>query len=287
MMNKRIFATTILFLPTVAWSLQQDPQKSDPPPAPEKIGAEMCLVCHDTFTSLKRTPHASVECEACHGAGSLHVESGDLSLSFKNKSFGWVKDQCQACHRQAPHLSSFARSSHARGMVSCATCHQAHPEQALAGLLAKAEKDLCASCHQDSAAQFRKPYHHPVLEGAMDCSDCHTPHSEDLRRQRGLAVGTESQCVSCHADKKGPFVFEHASLESGCQSCHQPHGSVNPKMLVRSQVRQLCLECHSMSAGTAGSQPFSFHDLRSPRFRECTVCHRAIHGSNVSPAFLR
>lgn len=282
-MRKPIFAAAIAMLCTVAWGMRQDP-----PQAPENVGREMCLVCHDTFTEVQKTPHASVECESCHTAGSLHIESGDLSLSFKNKDFGWVKDQCQACHRQDPHLSSFARSSHARGMVACTSCHQVHPQQALSGLLVKAQKDLCASCHQASAAQFRKPYHHPVLEGAMDCSDCHTPHSEDIRPQRGLAIGTEPQCVSCHSDKKGPFVFEHASLESGgCVSCHQPHGSVNPKLLARSQVQQLCLECHSTSLATAGSQPPSFHDLRSPRFRECTVCHRAIHGSNVSSAFLR
>ncbi len=286
-MNKRILATTVLFLSTFAWGLQQQgSQPPVPPSVPEKVGDEMCLVCHDTYTSVKRTPHASVECEACHGAGSLHVEAGGgMDLSFKNKDFSWVKDQCQDCHRQAPHLSNFSRSAHARAMVSCTSCHQAHPEQARAGMLTQAQKDLCASCHQASVAQFRKPFHHPVMEGAMTCSSCHTPHSEGQRR---VAFGTEIECASCHTDKKGPFVFEHASLEvNGCEICHQPHGSVNPKMLTRSQVRLVCLRCHSASAGTAGSQPFAFHDLRSPRFRECTVCHRAIHGSNVSSSFLR
>jgi predicted CXXCH cytochrome family protein len=28
-------------------------------------------------------------------------------------------------------------------------------------------------------------------------------------------------------------------------ACHQPHGSANPRMLTRHEVRFVCLECHS------------------------------------------
>ena len=31
----------------------------------------------------------------------------------------------------------------------------------------------------------------------------------------------------------------------------------------------------------------AFHDLHSPRYRECTVCHVAVHGSNTSPGLLK
>ena len=59
-------------------------------------------------------------------------------------------------------------------------------------------------------------------------------------------------------------------------------------MLTRSTVAQLCLECHSNITGTTlGSQPPSLHDLRSPRYQNCTTCHTAVHGSNVSPRLLR
>jgi predicted CXXCH cytochrome family protein len=74
---------------------------------------------------------------------------------------------------------------------------------------------------------------------------------------------------------------------NSCATCHEPHGSINPKMLRRTQVVQLCLECHSMTPGVAAVQPPAFHDIRTARFRNCTVCHREIHGSNVDPAFFR
>jgi predicted CXXCH cytochrome family protein len=71
-------------------------------------------------------------------------------------------------------------------------------------------------------------------------------------------------------------------------SCHEPHGSTNPMALTRPRVDQLCLECHSLiEGGTFGSQPPSFHDLRSPRYRNCTTCHVAVHGSNTSPMLLK
>ena len=75
----------------------------------------------------------------------------------------------------------------------------------------------------------------------------------------------------------------------GCWACHEPHGSANPRMLTRHEVRLVCLECHSNIAvgKTVGGVPPAFHDLRSPRYRNCTVCHAAIHGSQSSPALLK
>jgi hypothetical protein len=58
-------------------------------------------------------------------------------------------------------------------------------------------------------------------------------------------------------------------------------------MLIRHEVHQLCLECHSLTPGVATSQPPAFHDIRSSRYRNCTVCHREIHGSYVDPTLTR
>jgi hypothetical protein len=66
-------------------------------------------------------------------------------------------------------------------------------------------------------------------------------------------------------------------------------------MLTRHEVMFQCLECHANIAqqggrtntGALGGVPPAFHDLRSPRFRNCTICHIKIHGSHVNKAFLR
>ncbi len=211
-----------------------------------------------------------------------------MSLSFGEKPSGWAISQCLACHQDGAEHSGFLGSAHGRNSVSCVACHQVHPTPPSFGLLKEEQKDLCTSCHPATRAEFRKPFHHPVMEGALVCSDCHSPHTEDNRPLRALAVGPEEGCLSCHSDKKGPFVFEHPpGLVNSCQTCHEPHGSINPKMLRRTQVVQLCLECHSMTPGVAARQPPAFHDIRTARYRNCTVCHREIHGSNVDPAFFR
>ena len=71
-------------------------------------------------------------------------------------------------------------------------------------------------------------------------------------------------------------------------SCHEPHGSPNPKQLKRAAVDTLCRECHStISKNTLGSQPSADHNMLTARWRSCTTCHVAIHGSNRSPRLLK
>ena len=256
--------------------------------APEKVGRDACLTCHDLKPAFLHTPHNQVECEDCHGPGSLHIEEPDDTFGLDNLPAREASQRCLSCHKAVVPVSTFVTAPHGRGDISCISCHSIHPDRVSFDLLKTEPTDLCISCHKMQQAQFRRPYHHPVLEGGMSCVNCHDPHSEMPRRHQRVSVGVEQACVSCHVEKKGPFVFEHAPLKvDGCGDCHQPHGSVNPYMLTRSQVAQLCLDCHSMTPGVESPQPPSFHDIRSRTFQNCTICHRSIHGSNVNPAFLR
>ena len=128
----------------------------------------------------------------------------------------------------------------------------------------------------------------------MSCVDCHNPHGSLRPAMTRSFAGNEPGCLRCHGDKKGPFTFEHPPMRfEGCTACHDVHGSANPRMLTRPVVQQVCLECHAnlpnaVSARRyAGVTPPSFHDLRSVRFQNCTVCHQKIHGSYVDRNLLR
>jgi DmsE family decaheme c-type cytochrome len=128
----------------------------------------------------------------------------------------------------------------------------------------------------------------------MSCVDCHNPHGTMRPAMTQIFAANEPGCLNCHGDKRGPFTFEHAVVRfEGCGSCHEPHGSANPRMLARQEVRLVCLECHANLPGTPntnaalGVVPPAFHDVRSPRFRNCTICHQKVHGSYADRNLLR
>jgi DmsE family decaheme c-type cytochrome len=188
--------------------------------------------------------------------------------------------------------------SHAKNQVACVACHSIHQAgpHAMTPRKPAAINAQCATCHASSWAQFAKPHSHRVREGGMSCVDCHNPHGTFMPRMMQVVSANEPGCLKCHGDKRGPFVFEHAPMKlEGCMACHEPHGSVNPRMITRHEVRFVCLECHSnlMSPQPAGEGavlggvPPSFHNLLSPRFRNCTICHIKVHGSHVNRALLK
>ncbi|HTY40262.1 MAG TPA: cytochrome c3 family protein [Thermoanaerobaculia bacterium] len=283
------------------------PLPSAAPPAPSATSASALPKCGDCHTDLvaafAKNPHARALggkngdvndlCATCHGDGTKHVEGGgDASLIQKPQGLKGSED-CRACHQNAKGAhNSFDTGVHANtAAVNCLTCHSIHkaiPKSPF--LLAQAPGTLCASCHTTESASFdNKPYAHRLNRGGMTCLDCHSPHATRGETTK-LTVQGELPCLSCHADLRGPFVFQHVTGSGGdCLSCHQPHGSNNPNMLLWARVDQLCLSCHSQTPPpkTYGSQPPSFHDLTLPRYRNCTTCHVAVHGSNVSPQLLK
>jgi len=131
----------------------------------------------------------------------------------------------------------------------------------------------------------------------MSCVDCHNPHGSILPASTQSYAANEPGCFRCHGNLRGPFTFEHAPVRlEGCAACHEPHGSANPRMLIRAEVRYLCLECHAnlptapgaiKNPPALGGVPPAFHDLLSPQFQNCTVCHMKVHGSYVNQELLK
>lgn len=257
--------------------------------APTPVGPEVCQTCHEeTVKTFNTSRHLSVNCESCHGPAAKHAESADPA-DIKNPdkiTVAAADSTCRTCH------SKVVRNEHSRFQVSCAGCHTVHQSpEALRPRKPAHITAQCSACHASIKAEFQRPHAHRLNEGAISCGDCHNPHGSVLPRPVRAVTSNEPGCMKCHGDKRGPFAFEHAPVRlEGCSTCHQPHGSANPRMLTRAEVRFQCLECHSnisAAAPTLGGSPTAFHDLRSPRFRNCTTCHIKIHGSHVSEAFLR
>jgi DmsE family decaheme c-type cytochrome len=282
--------------------------------APAKLGTEYvgsgtCQTCHeDIFNNFSQSAHKAVEtdkksvwgqhgCESCHGPGAKHAESASAEdIRNPAKLVAVQTDKiCLGCHlNQATH-SGRIQSSHMKDSVSCITCHTVHAKGPV-GLVARTPNEvntLCAGCHLNVMAQFQKPYRHKIPENAMTCVDCHNPHGSVRQTMGETYAGNEPGCIKCHGDKRGPFTFEHAPVRfEGCATCHEAHGSTNPRLLARHEVRLVCLECHANLSGVTrnalpGVVPPAFHDLRSPRYQNCTVCHQKVHGSYADRNLLR
>lgn len=255
----------LVLLLSAAAAAQQPAQNVAPasaaPPAPasQYVGSETCKGCHeDIYKSVEGTLHvrtfkakdaAHQGCEGCHGPGAAHVEGGgDPSkiFRFQKVSMQQANARCLTCHAQQHERQFFQNSKHARSDVGCTSCHSPHHFEVRDRLLKQPTPQLCYGCHTEIRAEFVRPFHHRVDEGLVTCNDCHNPHGGTLAKDTRMTPSLDQVCTKCHADKRGPFTFEHVPVKTeGCTACHVPHGSTSPRMLKRTSVNVLCLECHS------------------------------------------
>jgi DmsE family decaheme c-type cytochrome len=266
------------------------------------VGSEVCQTCHsEIYAGWEKSPHWKTTldtkrgpshqgCESCHGPGAAHVAGGGDKTKifiFQDHSTKEINERCLTCHAGGPQHMNAINSIHTKNDVSCISCHSPHHAVTKEFLLAKSQPQLCYGCHLQQKAQFEMPFHHRVNEGLVQCSDCHNVHGTVGPKQVRTSSTQDAVCFTCHTEKQGPFVYEHAAVKiSGCQSCHIPHGGPNPHMLKLSNVNLLCLQCHTTSTFSAAPGAPSFHNQAS-FFQACTLCHVAIHGSNFSSTYFK
>jgi DmsE family decaheme c-type cytochrome len=204
-------------------------------------------------------------------------------ISFRANDPGRTAEQnnhiCLNCHERGER-TYWQGSVHEERGVACTNCHTVMANVSARFALKTAfQPDTCFQCHKDRRAQMFRSSHMPVREGKIVCSDCHNPHGSFTEAMLRTNTINET-CYKCHAEKRGPFLFEHMPVRENCDNCHDPHGSMNEASLKVSKPR-LCFECHTIgphgNLGTTG--PLS--DLTMSK--ACTNCHTQIHGSN-SPA---
>ena len=274
-------------------------------PAAESIGRESCQACHRqetahwdptvhgrVFSHRPANEQQALLCEACHGPGSLHLkdpQNPDLIIGFTRSSdtaVARMNETCLSCHAGGERIH-WRGSAHESVDLACSDCHNPMNQQSVFGLEARVSASkTCFTCHPRQRVEFRKRSHMPLHEGKIACTDCHNPHgsiTEPLLR--GDSVN--QLCYSCHADKRGPFLWEHAPVVDSCLNCHRPHGS-NHEALLTAAPPFLCQSCHAQGGGfghpsslqTAGNLAAG----RSPDSRllgrSCVNCHVQVHGSN-------
>jgi DmsE family decaheme c-type cytochrome len=281
-----------------------------PVPAPAAqasgfVGDDTCATCHEPEEKgLHATQHGKAQnartpaaktgqsCETCHGPGQAHVDTGDKTKikRFTAMSAKDVNATCLTCHSKGSHAQWNGGMHDARN-VSCATCHSVHnPKSEKAQLKTVTAVQTCQTCHKQESMKVLKSGHMPVREGKMDCTTCHSPHGSTNVRMLKVGNTINETCTSCHAEKRGPFLHDHAAGRESCASCHDPHGSTNDRMLVAKDP-MLCQRCHVSSRHPATIYDGTQIAAASNRVvgRSCVNCHSQIHGSNhpAGEKFLR
>ena len=272
-------------------------------------GADTCLGCHDpesdappfVTAGIFKTRHAhrndarapfgpgNLQCEACHGPGARHSSKGSKKTltinSLKPNSFLTPRQRnepCLTCH-QGQARTAWHVGAHEANEVACTDCHQLHVERD--AVRAKdTQPEVCFHCHQQQRVDFHKTSSHPVRFGRMACSDCHNVHGSTSVAMLNKPTLNQT-CYSCHAEKRGPLLWEHAPVAEDCTLCHSSHGSVRPALLTKTPPL-LCQQCHSVAGhpsvartgaalpgGSAGASVFLLAG-------SCTNCHSQVHGSN-------
>ncbi len=259
---------------------------------------------------LIKHPRDSVEehgCESCHGPGSNYVPPMTEAMgkgilpddphhgpatagvtTFRpdaGESAAQDNEPCLSCHEREQQ-AFWRASTHAFRGVRCVDCHQVmhktNSEHQLAAdfranpfTYTRPETELCLKCHLDKRNQINMPSHMPLREGLMVCTDCHNPHGGPYDHQL-IQPTVNEVCYTCHAEKRGPFLWMHPPVMQNCSNCHEPHGSTN-RFLLKISPPRLCQQCH---IGTYHPGTPSMPNTVFVFGHSCTNCHANIHGSN-------
>lgn len=288
-------------------------------PSGDYVGSDTCIVCHEEpakrFNNTvmgkvladPRTSQERLGCEACHGPGKAHVDAGGgkdtIPVRFAkdaSESAGDRNAACLTCHAKGQRMFWRGSPHQSRGLA-CVDCHQIMTEKkvSIAGearynapltdvkSTKASQPELCLQCHPMRRAQLQRSSHMPFREGKVTCTSCHNPHGTPNPKQL-IHATVNATCYSCHTERRGPFLWEHAPVLENCANCHESHGSTNPQLL-RIRTPKLCQQCHNdgqhrstayanvmPSAGNGTPAGYNNRVVN----RGCNNCHSRIHGSN-------
>lgn len=252
----------------------------------------------------------AAKCEVCHENSDEHAEKSTQSKSGAyvgnpaRMTSSLANESCLQCHSRDRYLNDWKGGKHDRNDMSCLSCHSSHHTKFLEAVRASRERSLesgnpnlidvkepdymlssltveetCYRCHSNiRKSQYQRSTHLFRTENQVmkvNCVSCHNPHGGEGRKML-VASSTNETCYQCHAEKRGPFLWEHAPVQENCMTCHSAHGSNNVTLLTK-RSHQLCQQCHinllPRHSTVAGFDIFSFN-------RGCVNCHSQIHGSN-------
>ena len=257
------------------------------PPAADLLGMDQCVLCH----SEKHTEFFGAEVEwedRWHAASGFKLETPHADIN------------CSACHGERERFDDFSSRYPGRLENQCASCHD-DPHQGQFDHAPYLEEG-CLSCHRKDVFQphdFDLAFHNQVsflLEDShtqAECADCHglaVPGDKESR----IFHNTGQECSACHQNVHGDS-FD--AVEGACAQCHRAttfpdltaefdHNAWTEFPLSKGHADQTCEACHEQSPQPdEHGRTLGLVSLLHPGKPEsCLGCHTDVHlGSFDTP----
>lgn len=202
----------------------------------------VCVTCHEDKGKLienAKVPHpgAAGECTDCH---SPHASNQPGLPKSDSVSI------CTGCHSDIDELRKKPVHHQPAFTQGCATCHTPHGGDNDHLLRAKGNA-LCLECHGPDSVPQKVADEHllTIFNGTVKLPDDYYVKNKVpiLPLRYGLGHPVEYHPVS---DVMDPTNQSKVKTPLSCLSCHQPHASAQPGLLVKDQGNNMafCDTCH-------------------------------------------
>jgi len=181
-------------------------------------------------------PGAQGDCTACHNPHA-------------GRTPGFLQPDpvqaCLACHSTQSDQMKKAHLHKPAFETGCATCHEPHGGDNEHLLRAKNINDLCLECHGPDTKPQRLESEHMVtiFNGQVKLPENYFRRMPILPIKYGLGHPVAKHPVK---DQMDPNDVTKVRVPINCGTCHQPHSSAQPDLLVKDQANNIafCASCH-------------------------------------------
>lgn len=201
----------------------------------------LCVMCHEDqakkIESAKvQHPGAQGECIACHNPHAGKTP-GFIQPDPVNACLGCHADVAEQHKKKYLHQPAFEQG--------CATCHTPHGGDNEHLLRAATPNALCLECHGPDARpeQIKGSHLVTIFNGQVKLPEDYFRKVVRLPIKYGLGHPVDRHPV---VDQMDPNDMTKVRVQLNCLTCHQPHSSAQPGLLVNDQANNMmfCASCH-------------------------------------------
>jgi predicted CXXCH cytochrome family protein len=201
----------------------------------------LCITCHaDKPEQIEKAkvqhPGAMGECTDCHNPHAGR-SPGFPKPDAVNVCLGCHAEQAEQHKKKYLHQPAFEQG--------CTTCHEPHGGDNTHLLRLASPNKLCLECHgPDAAPQELKSDHLvAIFDGKVKLPEDYFAKVPVLPLKYNLGHPVDGHPVSNVMDAKDITKVKTAI---DCMTCHQPHASAQPDLLVKDQTNNsaFCASCH-------------------------------------------